>query len=51
MVPDTERWPKVLEKVYGERHRLQSEHGETFIKRWQRVTHRDHEQPHGFGIV
>lgn len=45
---DTQWWPQVLEKVNAERQRLEEEHGETFIKHWQRVVNRHPHSSHGF---
>ena len=41
-------WPEVLQRVHGERQRLEAEHGESFIEHWQRVVNRAPDTPHGF---
>ena len=43
-------WPSILQQVQEERQRLEAEHGESFIKHWERVTKSTENSSHLFGI-
>lgn len=45
---DTVWWPKILEEVQVEHERLNSEHGESYMKQWDTIVNTGPDLQHGF---
>lgn len=43
-------WPSILQQVQDERIRLEAQHGESFIKHWERVTKPAENSSNAFGV-
>ncbi|MCH5373712.1 MAG: hypothetical protein JJ992_07025 [Planctomycetes bacterium] len=43
-------WPRLLASVHEQRLRLEQEHGESFVKHWQRIVNQEPPQPRSFVV-